>query len=71
MFDKYLRAISDENERKEILRLLRFRIAAMAVAVAALIALVVESVVFDGIIEKAKRKASDTDGKEEGNVQNR
>lgn len=52
MFDKYLRAISDENERKEILRLLRFRIAAMAVAVAALIALVVESVVFDGIIEK-------------------
>lgn len=37
MFDKYLRAISDENERKEILRLLRLRIAAMAVAVAALI----------------------------------
>lgn len=50
MFDKYLRAITDENERKEILALLRARIVALAVAVVALVALVVESVVFDDIL---------------------
>lgn len=46
MFDN----ITDETEKKEILTLLRARMAALAVAVAAVVALVVESVAFDNII---------------------